>query len=265
VDVACEGGTLPALFVPAEVHGPAPCIVHLNGLDSVKETGYLRMGKTYAERGVSCLYLDQPGSGGALRLDGMPAIAEMERPVAACLDYLETRADVDSTRMGVQGVSMGGYSAPRAAAFERRLACCAVLGAFHDFLDVSRMAGQRGADYANSVSDMPGQLMWVSGTQNLGDAVQVFSKFTLDGVAERITCPILIVHGGRDRQIPRDHGQKTYDAAKNSSRRDLVLLDDDEGGVEHCTNDNLPRGRAIVCDWVADVLDATRSADRAGR
>jgi dienelactone hydrolase len=259
VEVPYEGATLPALFVPAEADGPAPCIVHLNGLDSLKETGYLRMAKGYAERGVACLYLDQPGSGGALRLQGLPAIVETERPVAACIDFLEKRDDVDPARIGVHGVSMGGYFAPRAAAFEPRLACCVALGAFHDFLEVSSMARDRGPDYANSVSDMPGQLMWVSGAQDLGGAIKLFSQFTLEGVAERISCPLLIVHGGKDRQIPRDHGQKTYDAAKNSSRRELVLLDDDQGGVEHCSNDNLPRGRAIVCDWVADVLGAKPS------
>jgi dipeptidyl aminopeptidase/acylaminoacyl peptidase len=254
LDVPYEGRVLPALFVPAERDGPAPCIVHLNGLDTMKELAYLRMAKAYAERGIACLLVDQPGSGGALRLHDLTTVAEMERPVAACIDALETRRDVDAKRIGVQGVSMGGYFAPRAAAFEPRLACCAVLGAFYDFLDVSRMAARRGPEYANAVSDMPGQLMWVSGTRTLGDAVQVFSKFTLEGVAERITCPLLIVHGGRDRQIPRDHGQKTYDAAKSSARRELVLIDDEGGGVEHCSNDNLPRGRAILCDWIADVL-----------
>ena len=254
IDVAYEGRTLPALFVPAHADGPAPCIVHLNGLDTMKEMAYLRMAKAYSVRGIACLLLDQPGSGGALRLHDLPAVIEMERPVAACLDYLETRHDVDPKRIGVQGVSMGSYSAPRAAAFEPRLACCAVLGAFYDFLEVSRMAAQRGPDYANAVSDMPGQLMWVSGAENLGEAVQFFSKFSLVEVAERITCPLLIVHGGRDRQIPPDHGQKTYDAAKNAARRDLVLIDDEGGGVEHCSNDNLPRGRAILCDWIADVL-----------
>jgi len=256
VEVPYAGSSLPALFVPADGPGPAPCVVHLNGLDTMKEFGYLRMARAYAERGVACLYVDQPGSGGALRLRELRTLTEMERPVGACVDYLETRDDVDSARIGVQGVSMGGFFAPRAAAFEPRLACCAVLGAFHDFLDVSQMAAKRGADYANAVSDMPGQLMWVSGTDTLGDAVKVFAEFTLDGVAERIECPLLIVHGGRDRQVPPDHGQKTYDAAKNAARRELVLIDDDAGGAEHCGNDNLPHVRAILCDWVADALGA---------
>jgi len=256
VDVPYEGKVLPALFVPAAGGGTAPCIVHLNGLDTMKELAHLRMARAYTERGVSCLFVDQPGSGGALRLHRIPTLVEMERPVRACIDHLESRTDVDPKRIGVQGVSMGGYFAPRAASFEHRLACCAVLGAFHDFLDVSRMAAQRGADYANAVSDMPGQLMWVSGKGNLKDALGVFAGFTLEGVAEGIRCPLLVVHGGRDRQIPRDHGQRTVDAARNATQRKLVLIDDAGGGAEHCGNDHLPRARAIVCDWVAATLGA---------
>lgn len=68
--------------------------------------------------------------------------------------------------------------------------------------------------------------------------------------------PAPCIYGARDRQIPRDQGQKTFDAARNASRRELVLIDDEGGGVEHCSNDNLPRARAIVCDSVADVLGA---------
>jgi hypothetical protein len=64
------------------------------------------------------------------------------------------------------------------------------------------------------------------------------------------------VHGGREDQIVRDQGQQTYEAAECSSRRELALLDNDEGGVEHCSNDNLPRTRTIICDCVPEVLRA---------
>lgn len=257
VEIPYEGGVLPALFVPAQASGPAPCIVHLNGLDSTKESGYAKLAHGYAQRGIASLFCDQPGSGGALRLHDLPTLVEMERPVAACIDALERRSDVDPERIGVLGVSMGGYFAPRAAAFEPRLACCVVLGAFYDFLEVARTAGERGPEYANSTSDMQGQMIWVTGSADFGSAVGLLSGFTLDKVAERIRCPLLVVHGGRDRQAPRDHGQKTYDAASEATRRDLFVLDDEHGGVEHCSIDNVARARALTGDWIAEVLRAT--------
>jgi fermentation-respiration switch protein FrsA (DUF1100 family) len=68
----------------------------------------------------------------------------------------------------------------------------------------------------------------------------------------------LIVHGARDRQIPIDHGQKTYDAAKASPNRKLVLLQPEDGGAEHCLIDNVPLARGIMADWIAEVLRADR-------
>lgn len=259
VEVPYEGATLPALFAPARPGGAGPCIVHFNGLDSVKELTYLRLAEAYAQRGIASLLVDQPGSGGALRLRGLTALVETERPAAACIDLLTERGDVDPSRIGIQGVSMGGYFAPRAAAFEPRLACCVAFGAFWDFGEVARMAQERGPSYANSVSDMAGQLQWVAGADSLPEAARLLSQFTLAGVAERIRCPLLVVHGARDRQIPGDHARKTYDAAVNSAGRKLVLLDGPEGGVEHCCVDNLPLARGIMADWIADTL---RSGER---
>jgi cephalosporin-C deacetylase-like acetyl esterase len=46
---------------------------------------------------------------------------DYEVPVRYAIDYLEGRADVDAHRVGLMGVSMGGYYAPRAAAFEPRV------------------------------------------------------------------------------------------------------------------------------------------------
>jgi dienelactone hydrolase len=256
VDVPYEGAELPALFVRPEGEGPFPCIIHWNGLDWIKEFAYLQLAEAYASRGIASLFCDQPGSGGALRLHGLPTLAETERPAGACVDYLETRSEVDARRIGIQALSLGGYYAPRAAAFEKRLACCVVLGAFFSALDVARMREEQGDAYAPSVADMEAQLMWVCGTDSREGVVGLMSRFTLEGVAEQIRCPLLIVHGSQDRQIPVDHGQKTYDAAKSSSNRRLVLLDPEEGGAEHCAHDNLPRARAIMADWIAEVLHA---------
>jgi dienelactone hydrolase len=66
--------------------------------------------------------VDPPGSGEALRLRGLTSRVDSEAWATACVDYLETRDDVDPTRIGLVGWSLGGYCAPRAAAFEKRLA-----------------------------------------------------------------------------------------------------------------------------------------------
>ncbi len=254
VEIPYGRGVLPAIFVPAAGNRPAPCIIQFNGFDWVKEFNYLPMAEEYARRGIASLFCDQPGSGGALRLHGLPAEIESERAAGACIDFLARRRDVDVSRIGIMAASLGGYYAPRAAAFEKRLACCVAWGAFYDAGEVLQMRAAAGARYARSVPDVEDQMLWVTGRNSLEDAIAFMRQLTLKDVAQHITCPLLIVHGGRDRQIPVDHGQKTYDAARNSRARKLVVLQPEDGGVEHCSIDNFPLVRDLAADWIADTL-----------
>ncbi len=257
VDVPYQGTTLPSIFVTPRAEPPWPCIIHFNGFDWIKEFNYLNLAEEYARHGIASLFCDQPGSGGALRLQKLPARIESEESAAACADYLEKRAGVDRARIGIQGVSLGGYYAPRAAAFEKRLACCVAVGAFFDAIEVTQRRAKEGEDYASSVPDLNEQMMWVTGTDSMEGVMKFLARVTLRGVADKIACPLLVTHGGADRQIPVEHAQKTYDAAVNSPSRKLVVLGPDDGGVEHCSIDNGPLIREIVCNWIADALRAT--------
>jgi hypothetical protein len=72
----------------------------------------------------------------------------------------------------------------------------------------------------------------------------------------QIACPLLVTHGGADRQIPVEQAQQTYEAAVNSPSRKLVVLGPEDGGIEHCSIDNGPLIREIACNWIVDVLRA---------
>jgi len=254
VEVPYQGTTLPSIFVKPRAKPPYPCIIHFNGFDWIKEFNYLNLAEEYARHGIASLFCDQPGSGGALRLRKLPAQIESEESASACVAYLETRDDVDRARIGIQGVSLGGYYAPRAAAFEKRLACCVAVGAFYDAIKVTQRRAKEGEKYSSSVPDLNEQMMWVTGCDSMEAVAGLLAKITLKGVADKITCPLLVTHGGADRQIPVDHAQKTYDAAINSPNKKLVVLGPEDGGVEHCSIDNGPLIREIACDWIAEVL-----------
>ncbi len=146
VEVPYEGTTLPAYFsqAPAADDGPVPVVVLVNGLHSTKEHQYSSgHWEEVAARGISCLMLDQPGTGEALRLQGLTARIDTEAWAGAAVDWLETRDDVDASRIGVVGWSLGGYYAPRAAAFEKRFALCVAWGANQDWGAVQRRRLER--------------------------------------------------------------------------------------------------------------------------
>lgn len=257
VDIPYERTTLPALFVPAASGGAAPCMIHFDGFDVHKEWTWLSgMPDEFARRGVASLIVDHPGVGAALRLRGLPTSHETERWASAALDYLETRPDVDRRRIGVTAMSLGGYYAPRAAAFEKRLACCVAWGARWD------NAGSHGRILKdpNAARSVPGWVehaLWVYGQPDVESCAAAIARMTLDGVADKITCPLLVIHGANDRQVPVEQAERTVAAAINSPRRDLKVFTEDEGGAEHVQGDQFSLAIDYIADWVADVLLAS--------
>jgi hypothetical protein len=90
------GGTMPALFTRAPGSGARPAVVYCNGLDSCKELlWWSRLPEALARRGISCLSVDQPGSGEALRLQGLPVEPHSENWASKAVDWLERQPEVD--------------------------------------------------------------------------------------------------------------------------------------------------------------------------
>jgi len=243
---------LPAIFSKAPVPGRAPCIVHFDGLDVTKEIIYAALADEFRRRGVSLLIVDHPGVGAALRLLNLPSGPDTEKPAGASVDYLETRADVDANRVGIMALSLGGYYAPRAAAFEKRFKCAVAWGAIFDYgRCVADRIGGRGEP---SVPGYAEHVNWVFGCETIEETMKIVNRMTLDGVADKITCPLLILHGENDRQVPLWHAERTYEAAVNSPGRELKICRLADGGAEHCGADNGPLVVDYMADWAAEKL-----------
>jgi hypothetical protein len=260
-DVNCErvyvpyqGSVLPALFVKADGDAPAPAVVHFNGLDGLKEFLFLsRFGDALARRGISTLFVDNPGVGEALRRHGLHNFAEAEIPAAACIDYLETRSDVDANRIGMCALSLGGHHSPRATAFEPRIKLCLVWGANYDWgLQMRRRVEGTGTE--RSVPHFFEHVQWVLGVDGMDEMLAESDKFTLEGILDRITVPILIIHGEDDRQVLVEKAQLTYDDCINSPRRELRVFAIDEGGDQHCQIGDMSLGTDYMADWAAEVF-----------
>ncbi len=258
VSIPYEGTTLPALLYSAPQPGPRPAMIHFDGFDVTKEWMHLcGIAREFAARGISTLMVDHPGIGAALRLQGLAMNHDSERWARAAMDWLEQRSDVDAARVGVIAMSLGGYYAPRAAAFETRLACCVAWGARWDN-DGSHGRILRDPDAARSVTGWVDHALWYYGAADAQEAAAKIARMTLEGIVDRIACPLLVVHGMADRQVPIEQAERTVREARNSSRAELRLFDADEGGVEHCSGDQFSTAIDVMTDWVADVLQPLR-------
>ena len=254
VEIPYGEHALPAYFTNASVEGgPAAVMVLWNGLDSTKEHMYASGFATeMAARGISTLMVDCPGSGEALRLLGLTSEVETERWAAACVDWLETRDDVRHDRIGLVGWSLGGYYAPRAAAFEKRLALVVAWGANHDWGAVQKRRLEREGE--NPVPHYWDHVLWVWGEDDLDTFIEKAEAVNLDGVVEHITVPFLIAHGENDRQIPLAYAQRSYDQAVNSPKRELRVFTPEEGATEHIGLDHFPHVITFIADWVDDTF-----------
>ena len=219
---------------PAGSEG-APIVVMCMGLDSAKEE-MNDYEERFLARGLATLAFDGPGQGEA-EYD-FAICPEYEKPVKVVFDWLETRRDVDAKRAGIWGVSLGGYYAPRAAAFEKRLkACVALSGPF-----------QRSADFTGRPQMNVEAFRVRSKSATLEEAGKVALRMSLKGVARNITCPIYIVAGTRDRLTPHTEAEKL--AAEVSGPCVLSVI---EGG-NHVVNNLWYRYRDQTADWMAARL-----------
>jgi len=253
VEIPLGEGNMPALYTRAPGDGRKPVVVYCNGLDSCKELLYWSwLPRALARRGISTLCVDQPGSGEALRLQNLPVDPHSEHWASKAVDWLETQDDVDASRIGMTGISLGGHFAPRAVAFEPRFASGAVWGANHNWAEVQQKRLRREGE--NPVPHYWAHVMWAFGAKDMDEFHARSADMNLNGVMERINAPFLITHGEKDRQIALDYAHQSFDQLVNSRRRELKIFTDREGGVEHVGADNMSFGRDFIADWFAETL-----------
>lgn len=231
-----QGTALAALLRIPDTIAPPPVVIMTPGLDSVKEE--LQATAEYLlQRGLAVLAIDGPGQGEAeFELPIEPAY---ERVTSAVVDYLEKRDDIDPGRIGMYGVSMGGYYAARSAAYEPRLQATIALSApFRFDLEWDTLPPQTRATFQHR-----------SGSASPEEARKRAAAITLEEAAPLIRSPLLVVHGRRDRLAPPHHAEQLAAHAPGSQ---LVMYPEGNHGI----TDQPFESRSMMADWLASHLAA---------
>lgn len=257
VEVPYGDTNLPAWLVhPLGREGKAvPCVVFFDGLDITKELQYLRGVDELVRRGVACLLVDGPGNGESIRLRGLTLCPDYERAGSAALDHLQQRSDIDSERIAVMAISLGGYYAARCASLEPRFAACVAWGAIWDYHATWERRVRASFQTALSV---PGHhIAWVLGVDTVEEALDRLRDYRLDGVVQQMRAPFLLLHGAEDEQVPLADARALYEAV-GAKDKTLRVFTAREGGATHCQNDQLTSAVTEICDWLEDHLHPAR-------
>ena len=192
------------------------------------------------ERGLGVLLCDGPGSGATLMIHRKVGTPEYEKPFKAMVDYLVSRPDIDPNRIGVAGSDFGAYNAVRAAVFEKRVKCCGVITACYDALVDLYDYGQEGHRH--------GLPAFLGEDPNNVEAVREKLKaYTLKGVADKLTVPLLILQGEENVNYPIEPAYRLYADAKGPKELRIVNAD-------HHTGHRRMEVLAGLTDWFVDHL-----------
>jgi pimeloyl-ACP methyl ester carboxylesterase len=279
VEIPYEGTVLHGYLYRAAGEGPRPALVMHSGFDGSAEELHYFGALAAAERGYHVLTFDGPGQPSAIRR-GLVFRPDWEHVVAPVLDFLGTVPGVDHDRVALLGLSLGGMLAPRAAAFDDRIAAVIALDGVYDagsvmtsFLPWERPEIERRAKAARD-DELDGILAraravnstmrwafdhgrYVMGAATDREFLAKYLEYTLaDGVAERIACPVLVCEaaddlffgGGDEPPEPR----RLYEHL--TAPKTLLTFTAEEGADAHCHAGAARLASGRIYDWLDSTL-----------
>jgi len=159
------------------------------------------------------------------------------------LDHLaQLDLGVDLDRVGLMGISMGAIYGPRAAASEQRLRAVVGLAGPYNLGECW--------DALNPLTR--GGYIFYTKSANEAEARQKAYTLNLEGVLDKVTQPLLVIHGGRDRLFPPAHAERIAREAPNAT---LVIYPDGN----HVCNNISYKYRPLMADWLKEQLASGRT------
>jgi pimeloyl-ACP methyl ester carboxylesterase len=271
IDVPYGESQLCAVYYPAPNPTSDNLIVFHGGYDTIAEELYFFLAAEANSRGYSVLTFDGPGQGVPLREHGLRFSHEWEKPTSAVLDAF-TATHRRPAKIVLIGLSMGGYLAPRAAAFEPRIDGVVSYGVLFDMHDallstapsiIPRLRrlhldrfvdalARRACRFDPGIKWGLAHAEWTLGCEGLTELLDEARQYTLSGVAGRIEQDVLILAGTDDQFIPRHQIEQYQRALVNARSVTTRIYDRASGGHEHSQLGAPTLWQADFFDWMQE-------------
>ena len=265
--------TVPVMLFRASLDKqPRPCLIMGNGLDGSMEEMFHFYALTALERGYHVVIYEGPGQTSFRRAQGLGFIHDWEKVVSPVVDFLQTLPFIDSNRVGLLGLSLGGYLAARAAAFEHRLAAVILIDAIFDvFQSATALFGpevmqydQKDADKFDCELELKGksnttikwiakQFKWSFKTTTTHEALQKIKLMTLkDGILDQVQCPVFVGDAEHDLMVASSQPPLVAEAlGKRATYRQFTKA---ESADAHCHIGATAFQNQIIFKWLDEQM-----------
>ncbi len=282
IEIPYEQTTLPGHFYSSNNNNltsssskqKRPTLIVHGGFDSTLEELYTAAAAPALERGYNCITFEGPGQGGVIRKQKIPFRYDWEKVVTPVIDFVIRNCieQCDLNRLALMGISMGGYLAARAAAFEHRIAACILNGGVYDGYDAiassfpkSLLTAIENGD-SKAVNMELGIMMesdpnirfniqhgmWTAGVNTPYELIQGSKNYTIKDIVQNIKCPTLVLEAEKDDSFPGQPKQ-VYDAL--TSPKSYIKFTEEEGAEEHCQSGAPALSNQRIFDWLDKTLN----------
>lgn len=269
VEIPYLNTTLPGYFVKTDRGGKKPplLIVH-TGFDGTGEELFFEVVLSAVDRGYNCLIFEGPGQGAALREKHLHFRPDWEKVVTPVVDFALKRPDVDKDRIALMGISMGGYLAPRAVAFEHRIKACIANGGV---FDVSEKLYSMPEELLNLLRTNPDEFnkqmmsvmkevvfirwffnngMLTFGADSPAEFMLKIKDYNLTGIAKNIKCRMLVIQSEADTMTTG--AEKLYDQLE--CPKSYMTFTREETAQAHCQEGASAISNEKIFNWLDEVM-----------
>lgn len=274
VRIPFEGTTLPGyLLLVDDSPKKRPLLIIHSGFDGTAEELYFEIGALAVERGYNCLLFEGPGQGEVIREQKIPFRPNWETVVTPVVDFAIKQPEVDPERIGLLGISLGGYLAPRAAAFEHRIKVCVANGGIYDFND--SVLKKSPPNIEEILKDKEASLefdkeimaiinknvdtgwffshgMFTFGAKTPTDFLRMAKPYHMKDSAGKIRATTLVIYSEGDRSLLPDQAQRLFNAI--NSPKEFMVFTKKEGAEEHCQMGAVMISNERILNWLDDNL-----------
>lgn len=273
IEIPYENTVLPGHYYQLEnSNEPKPVLIAMTGFDGTKEELY-GMAMIALEQGMNCLTFEGPGQGEVIRKKKLFFRHDYEKVITPIVDYLLTKKEIDPNKIILWGQSLGGYLAPRAAAFEHRLAACIANGGIYDFLggfisglNVTKeqllnsllLNPKKFNKYIYDQMKINSTLRWglshgmyVFGVDSPAEFVLKAKNYYLEELPEKIQCPTLIIDVENEIFFK---GQAKHLYNTLTCNKDYIFFTSEEGAGSHCQEGAKLIANERIFSWIETIL-----------